>query len=258
MPERTFDCEFCGGRVTTNDPRKRYCSKKHADRSRNLTVPTFYVGGPVEDLTKFGKLSNQEKASVLLGEHGHSIVSFDIEATHLKPNVGRILCCSFKPLGGEVYTYTGHERRFMKPDVYDDGELAAAIRDELEKADIIVGWNSKNFDAKFINSRNIHAGQRTKVAQYHVDGMWSWRSKFNAWSGLDAAQRFAVSDSENKTSVEWEQWMRAIGWDKAKRDSAMAEIVEHCEIDVRVLEQVYVSLVKAGAIRSIRRDGGIL
>src|SRR5205814_10567068 len=141
------------------------------------------------------------------------IATYDIEATNLKPNVGRILCCYFKPLGEEPYGFNAHERGFFKPDVCDDGDLSAAIRDELEKYDIIVGWNSKNFDTKFINSRCIRVGERTKVAQYQLDSMWSWRSKFNAWSGLNAVQQFAAGDAEtHKTSVAWEQWMRALGW----------------------------------------------
>lgn len=215
--------------------------------------------GTVEDLKAFSKLDEHGKARVLLGESPFSIVMFDIEATHLKPNVGRILCCSFKPLGGEVYTFHGHQKPFMKPDVYDDTALATAIRDELESYDIIVGWNSKGFDTKFINSRLIRSGERTKKAQYQIDGMWSWRSKFNAWSGLDSAQKFARPDaSTEKTTIAWEQWMRALGWNKALREAAMAEIVDHCEKDVVVLEEVYRLIAGANVIRSIRKDGGIL
>jgi uncharacterized protein YprB with RNaseH-like and TPR domain len=122
-----------------------------------------------------------------------------------------------------------------------------------------VGWNSKFFDAKFINSRCIRVGERTKEAQYHVDGMWSWRSKFSAWSGLNAVQQFSLPGAETtKTSVAWEEWMRALGWDKKLRESAMAEIIDHCERDVVVLEDVYRLLVGANVVRSIRRDGGVL
>jgi len=213
----------------------------------------------IAELKDFRKLSDQGKQRVLLGNDKFRIVGYDIEATHLKPNVGRVLCCSFKPLHGAVYTFNGLDKRFRRPDVYDDGALAEAIRDELETYDIIVGWNSKNFDTKFINARAMRAGGRTKVAQYQIDGMWSWRSKFNAWSGLDAVQKFALPGADTqKTSVAWDQWMRALGWDKTLREAAMAEIVDHCERDVVVLEDVYVTMVKAGVFRSLRKDGGIL
>jgi uncharacterized protein YprB with RNaseH-like and TPR domain len=214
---------------------------------------------PALELTRFSKLDIEGKQRILLGKERFTIVGFDLECTSLKPNVGRILCCSFKPLGGDPYTFSALDARFKQRDVYDDGKLAAAIRDELERYDIIVGWNSKMFDAKFLNSRCIRVGQRTKVAQYHVDGMWSWRSKFSAWSGLNAVQQFSLPQAETtKTSVEWEEWMRALGWDKKLREAAMAEITDHCERDVVVLEDVYRLLVGANVIRSIRRDGGVL
>lgn len=217
------------------------------------------ASGTIEDLKAFGKLDDAGKTRILLGEGPFRIVMYDIEATHLKPNVGRILCCSFKPLGGDVYTFDALEPRFRRPDVYDDTALALAIRDELESYDIVVGWNSKNFDTKFINSRLIRAGERIKRAQYQVDGMWSWRSKFNAWSGLDSVQKFARPQAETeKTAVAWEQWMRALGWDKHLREQAMAEIVDHCERDVIVLEDVYRLIARANVIRSLRRDGGLM
>jgi uncharacterized protein YprB with RNaseH-like and TPR domain len=261
MTERVFDCPVCGVSVTTTDGRKMYCTKKCADRARNhepvqLGKPGLDV---IEDLKGFGKLSVDAKAQVLLGQANFSVVMFDIEATHLKPNVGRILCCSFKPIGQPVYTFDALERRFKQPDVYDDTALASAILDELEKYDIIVGWNSKNFDVKFVNSRAIRGGRQVKPAQYHVDGMWSYRSKLNAWSGLARAQQFLLPDNETeKTSIEWDKWMQMLGWDAKLRKVARDEIVDHCEKDVIVLEDVYTTLVKANVIRSIRRDGGVL
>lgn len=184
---------------------------------------------------------------------------FDLECTHLKPNVGRILCCSFKPLDGDTYTYSAIEKPYMRQDVFDDGRLATAIRDELETYDIIVGHNSKMFDTKFLNARILRAGGRTKRAQYQVDTMWAWRSKASAWSGLNNIQKFALPDNETtKTSVEWEQWMRALGWNKKLREEAMAEIIDHCERDVKVLEDVYRFVVERDVVRSLRRDGGVL
>jgi uncharacterized protein YprB with RNaseH-like and TPR domain len=251
-------CAFCQAEFETTDARKVFCNKQHADRSRNLPKPQPGAEGKVE-LEHFNKFPTHVKKSVLLGEAGHKIVGFDLECTSLKPNVGRIICCSFKPLSGGVYTFGALDRRFRKPDVYDDGALAKAIRDELEKYDLIMGWNSKNFDVKFLNSRLLRAGHRTKTAQHHVDGMWSFRSKASAWSKLDTVHKFLPTErSVEKTSVEWEKWMRVLGWDKKLRESAMASIVDHCEKDVIVLEEVFQALVHADVIRSLRRDGGIL
>ena len=255
---RIVTCGYCGETFTTTDSRKKYCNKQHADRARNVSTSRLVPAGSITDLKDFRKLTDEAKQRVLLGEEQFRIVFFDLECTHLKPNVGRILCASLKPIGEDVHTLHAHERRFMKADVFDDAALALAIRDELEKYDIIVGWNSKMFDVKFLNSRNLHAGQRTKIAQYHVDGMWSWRSKASAWSGLDPVQKFIAPDGTSKSEVVWPQWMRAIGWDKKMRDQAMADIVNHCERDVFVLEEVYEMLVRNGVVRSLRKDGGVL
>lgn len=217
------------------------------------------AGPPLEDLKQFSRLDDAAKRRVLLGKERFSVVFWDLECTHLKPNVGRILCGGFKPLDGEPYLFDGLERRFRKPDVYDDSALAIAIRDELEKYDIIVGHNSKLFDTKFLNARLIRVGERTKSAQYQVDTMWSWRSKISAWSGLDNVQQFALAEAETtKTKVSWPEWMRALGWDKPLRDAAMAEIVDHCRRDTIVLEDAYKLMAGAGVIRSLRKDGGVL
>ena len=278
MPQYTRICkDGCGAEFTTSDVRKVYLNKKHADRARNQVVDTnpvtpigkLYKGtrssdlgtyDSINELRFFSKLNDAGKERVLLGEGGFSVVMFDIEATHLKPNVGRILCTSFKPIGGDVYTFDGHQAKFKQADVFDDSALAMAVIEELEKYDIIVGWNSKNFDVKFTNSRAVRNGKgRTKRAQYHVDGMWSFRSKFSAWSGLNNVQRFLLPDNAaEKTSIEWDKWMQCLGWDAQLRKEAMAEIVEHCELDVIVLEDVYRAVVRQGAVRSIRKDGGVL
>lgn len=259
--ERTFNCGYCGTEVTTSDPRKLFCNKKCADRNRNKVRPSPASLAPatLTDLKGFGKLTDEAKKRILLGEEQFSVCMYDIEATHLKPNVGRIICVSFKPIGQPTYTMHCLQPEFKKADVYDDGALANAVIDELEKYDIIVGWNSKAFDYKFVNSRAFRVGGRMKVAQYHVDGMWSWRSKMSAWSGLAAAQGFALPDNETvKTSIAWDKWMQVLGWDAKLSRLALDEIVDHCEKDVVVLEDVYRTLVEAGAIRSIRRDGGVL
>jgi uncharacterized protein YprB with RNaseH-like and TPR domain len=259
--ERTFDCGYCGTSVTTTDPRKLFCNKKCADRNRNKARPSAASVAPatLTDLKGFGRLTDEAKKRILLGEEQFSVAMFDIEATHLKPNVGRTICVSIKPINEEPYTLHCLEKRFKKPDVYDDGALAIATLEELEQYDIIVGWNSKAFDYKFLNSRAVRVGGRVKVAQYHVDGMWSWRSKMSAWSGLNNAQRFALPGNDTeKTSIEWDKWMQVLGWDPKLSRAALDEIIDHCEKDVIVLEDVYKMLVEAGAIRSIRRDGGVL
>lgn len=254
---REGTCPICGEGFQTTNESKVYCTKRCADKSRN--VPAIPVGyqGEVR-LQDFNRFPEDIKRRVLLGETGLKIVAFDLECTSLKPNIGRILCASFLSLGGEPYTFSGIDRPYKKADVYDDSRLALAIRDELEKFDIIIGHNGKMFDTKFLNTRLMRVGLRTKKAQVQIDTMWSWRSKSSGWSGLDAIQKFMLPDGAHKTDIQWEMWMRALGWSKTLRDEAMASITEHCENDVRVLMEVYLRLVDMNVIRSIKKDGGVL
>lgn len=250
-------CPTCGEEFTTDNPRKIFTNKQCADRSRNLpNIPPGYEGEV--ELKHFGKFPPDVKQRVLRGDTDHKIVFFDLECTSLKPTIGRILCASFVTLDGEPYTFSALDRKHRTRDVYDDSKLAIAIRDELEKYDMICGWNSKEFDLKFLNARLLRVGERTKTAQYHLDGMWSFRSKASAWSKLDSVQKFIVPEGETKTEIEWEQWMRALGWDRKMREEAMASIVQHCEHDVLVLREVYNRLATADVFRSLRKDGGIL
>lgn len=249
-------CPTCGEEFTTNNPRKIFTNKQCADRSRNLpNIPPGYEGEV--ELKHFGKFPPDVKKRVLKGETDHKIVFFDLECTSLKPTIGRILCASFLPLDGEPYTFTAIDRKYRTKDVYDDSRLAIAIRDELEKYDIIVGHNSKWFDLKFLNARLLRVGERIKNAQYHVDTMWSWRSKSSSWSKLDSILKFM--DSENqKTEIEWEQWMRALGWDRKLREEAMQEIVTHCEADVMGLREMFSTISGLNVIRGLRLDGGVI
>lgn len=260
LPKRICELPGCDFEIITTDVRKRFCCKQHADRSRNLIyrVPAPPKYEHIKDLRHFARLTDAGKRAVLLGEGPFSVVMFDIECTHLKANIGRMICCSFKPLGGKPYTFHALERGTMKPDVYDDSVLAERIRVELERYDIIVGWNSRMFDVRYINARLVRADKRIKKAQYHIDGMWAWATKMAAWKGLDSVQQFVIPGGKKKTPIAWPQWMRVLGWNKALREEALADIVRHCERDVVVLEEVYRLLAREGVIRAMRVDGGML
>jgi uncharacterized protein YprB with RNaseH-like and TPR domain len=167
---------------------------------------------------------------------------FDTESTDLRAIMGRLLCGSFgwvtvddkgnskigKPYTDSIETRPGKS-------AIDDGPLAVAIRDELESADIIVGWNSKLHDVPLINARLAKVGERPVRVNLHSDVMW-----YAAGSSMKIGSRkldnvskyFNVDD--RKTPLDWETWQLAGTGDSA----ALASVVEHCEYDVTVLGQV--------------------
>jgi uncharacterized protein YprB with RNaseH-like and TPR domain len=187
------------------------------------------------DLAEYAAASYDEKQLLdKLQGKAPSVVCWDLECSDLSGMIGRILCSSFKPLDGDVYTLRGDRKPYRNGDIADDSALAISIRDELEKYDILVTWNGKLFDAKFLAARLFKAGARPRRKQIHVDGMWIVRSNFRMSSKLDNVQKF-LDLPQAKSPITWDDWARAGAWNK----QAMDYVVDHCERDVEVLEGVY-------------------
>jgi uncharacterized protein YprB with RNaseH-like and TPR domain len=165
------------------------------------------------------------------------ILFMDTESTSLTAIMGRILCASFVSLEGKPYTFRSDLAPWKSKDVIDDSKLCVAIRDELEKANLIVGWNSKLHDIPLLNARLAKAGERPYHCQnFHLDAMWyAGGSSMKIGSRkLDNVAKF-FSLSEQKTDITWDDWARAGSGDK----KAMKMVVTHCEGDVKVLRETY-------------------
>jgi len=178
-------------------------------------------------------------------------VAWDLETTDLKALMGRVLCCSFMeitPPGTALrrpYTFRGDRAPWMNvptskwhedPEAISDAKLVVAIRDELERYNMIVSWNGKLFDAAFLNARLLKIRERPLRPQFHLDSMWYAAGSSNRIGSrkLDNVQRF-LGLSESKTPITWEDWQRA-GMGNMK---AFNQVVKHCEQDVKVLAQAY-------------------
>ena len=168
------------------------------------------------------------------------ILAWDLECSSLSGMIGRILCCGFKELlpqrtSTKPYVFRGDEKPYLnKQDLADDSALAVAIRDHLELFDIVVAHNGILFDRKFLNARLLKAGYRPLRPIFFIDTMWIVRTHHRTSSKLDNIQKF-LGFPEEKTEITWDNWMRAIGGDRA----AMNEVVAHVTQDVRVLEAAY-------------------
>lgn len=154
--------------------------------------------------------------------------------------MGRVLCGSFyRIVDGQTtkpYTFRLDDKKYAGRSRIDDNKLAVAIRDELERYNMVIGWNSKLFDAPFLNARLAKAGERPLHFQFHLDLMYyaGGCSMRIGSKKLENVQKFfALQDS--KTQITWDNWNLAAGGDKA----ALNEVVHHCEQDVKVLAQAY-------------------
>lgn len=167
-----------------------------------------------------------------------NIAFFDIEATDLKANFGRLLCMSVADQFGALTTLRADDPSLRGERVRDDLKLAQACRDLLESFDIIVGWNSRAYDVPFIDSRLIIGGDARTIRKdlMHVDPMWKAGRFSMALQSrrLDSvAQTFRLD--QQKTPIEFEAWM-----DAAMGDSeALDYVVQHCEADVLTLRAAF-------------------
>ena len=169
------------------------------------------------------------------------VTFFDTESTALDGSWGRILCASFVGLEGDVYTFRKDVKPYGGRNKVDDTRLAVAIRNELESADMIVGWNSILHDVPLINARLTQNGERPirigeKHGVQHLDLMYysGGQSLKIGSRRLDNVARFYGMELE-KTSLDGEIWQLAA----AGELEAMDEVVEHCEIDTLLLRDLF-------------------
>jgi uncharacterized protein YprB with RNaseH-like and TPR domain len=171
----------------------------------------------------------------------------DTESTNLVAAFGHILCASFVDLDGEPYTFRLDRKKWSGKTKIDDSRLCVAIRDELEAADIIVGWNSKLHDIPLLNSRLAVAGERVchlteKNGTRHVDLMWYSAGQSHKIAGrkLDNISKFFGTE-DNKTPLDGVAWQLAATGDK----KAMDQVCVHCEADTLVLKQLWPHLASS-------------
>lgn len=170
------------------------------------------------------------------------VTCFDIEATDLGANFGRLLCCSFVDLGSDqVETFRRDRVPWKGRKITDDARLAVAIRDRLEASDIVVSWNGILYDVPFINARLVAAGERpvrlTKDnGVQHLDLMYYAGGQAMRLQGrsLERVSKFLHAD-HSKTPLTPEVWAEASAGDPESFES----VVEHCEADVLVLRDVF-------------------
>lgn len=162
------------------------------------------------------------------------VLFYDLETTDLKGLMGRILCGSFVGLEGKPKTF--RLDKYPGKSKIDDSKLALALRNELEEANLIVGWNSKLFDLPMLNAKLAKAGHRRTFVQFHLDLMWfAGGSSMRIGSRkLDNVAKY-FNLPHQKTPLDWETWQVAGTGDR----KALNYVVEHCEADVCVLREAY-------------------
>lgn len=167
---------------------------------------------------------------------------FDTESTALNGIMGELLSYSFKDLEDtEVTSY--------HLDVgIDERDLLTFIKEDLEEAHIIVGWNSKLHDIPFINARCAKHGLPLVRPQMHLDIMYyagGSSLKIGSKKMRNVAKYFKTE--HQPTELDWDIWKAASKGDL----TAVKEVVHHCDMDILSMEEIYWQLIPN--VRNIHR-----
>lgn len=153
---------------------------------------------------------------------------FDIETSGgFNASFGRVLCAAMW-IEGEAAP-----RRFDAFLYDDEPACLQAMQDAFALIDILVTFNGRRFDFRFINgrcvARNVPLFNRIK----HLD-LYSYARNFRTYNARLATLCEHFQLKEQKTHVPPEDWNRAVG---GKRD-AYDRIAEYNVRDVTVLPEV--------------------
>ncbi len=187
----------------------------------------------LQENRKLGRLEQAQTKNQWLLENS-SFGFFDIESSNLNANIGLMLCACVKDYKGETHTFVANK----VDGLIDDHQVVVDTRDYLESLDFVCTYYGTGFDIPFINTRLIIHNERPINRLRHVDLYYTARTHLKLHSNrLDVVAESLFGESE-KTRVVGPIWTRAM----QGSEEDMAYIVEHCEKDVKVLEQVFETL----------------
>lgn len=173
--------------------------------------------------------------------------SVDLEMSNLNADFGFLLCGAVKEVGvSKPHVLSIDQSPQYQERKWDDSWLCAKLRELLLEFDLIVTWNGARFDIPFLNSRLVKHGLAPLPRRLHKDLLYTSRYSLKLHSNrLEAVQEF-LGLKVRKTSISGEFWNRAVTGDT----EALKYIVNHCVLDVIVLEEVFSRLKQF--IREVR------
>lgn len=220
-----------------------YCVECRCKRKIEAAKKRLHAPAPesLEDLwelqenRKIGKLDTAQSKNVWLLDRSR-IGFFDIETTNLDASIGMMICACVKDRNGDTKTFVAD--RSGRDQTLNDREIAVAMRDYIEGFDYIVTYYGTRFDVPFLNTRLLVHGERPINQIRHIDLYFTAKFKMKNHSNKLAVVCETLFGTSDKTRVVGPLWVEAIGGGKEARDY----IVEHCQVDVNVLEQAFESL----------------
>jgi len=170
------------------------------------------------------------------------VVGFDIETTHLKANMGHILCAVAQPLDCKPMIWridkTPGFGKSAKSFVNDKPMVKGIIEYLSDTADVIVTHYGTYFDLPFVDTRAINWKLNPLPPIAHID-IWKVARKRLALTGnSQAAVCDLVSATHQKYKPGWDVWRKAQYGDR----KALNVLTEYCANDVAGLMENYARL----------------
>lgn len=171
---------------------------------------------------------------------------FDLETSSLYANTGIILCCSIKSyiptdinsiLPSPITTIRADQFPSWEKNKSNNKDVVEAIMKGLKNFDILVAHNGQYFDKTFLNSSCIKYGFYPDIRYVKtIDPVMIARRHMRMArnSLVSLIDYFDIEDQ--KTPIRFQKWLEA---SLDGSTEAMDEIVHHCEMDIKTLEQVY-------------------
>ena len=179
---------------------------------------------------------------------------WDLETTGLRGDFARLLCGSVLSYpAGTIKTFRTDE---ISKSINQDGPLAVAIRDEVERHWISSGYFSKGFDSSMLSTRLVIHGERKLASTLHIDPCWFYRG----WRGLSMRSSSmkvvakVLGLEEHKMEVDDSVWQSAHDevFGSPAHKEAMDIIVERCESDCRVTLNIIKHCLSNRLMKSIQ------
>lgn len=161
------------------------------------------------------------------------IATYDIETSDLNAVYGHVFCVCIKPLNGSIKTFRIDDRR--NPNFKSDRWVVEQTIKELNKYDVLVGWNSTVFDRPFLEARAFIQGTVHINPHISRDLIYFSKSRLALLSNKLKYVHKNIIGKTDKTEIS-----PKIKDDAIRREKyALDFIVRHCKIDVSETEDLY-------------------
>lgn len=182
------------------------------------------------------------------------ILHFDIESTGLNATFGTILCIGYK-WHGHPKVHIPTILDYSKNNFLDDKGLVREFAKVYETADYAVGHYASRYDVPMIQSKLLRYDLPPLAPIPLIDTWRVARDTFKFHNNRLATIQGFLGLAHSKTPISFDDWLQAAHGNK----KALKQVVEHCRLDVLVLEEAFTKLrpwIKNEPSRRLFDDNG--